>query len=272
MEGRRHRRNNRGAMSFASRVRQALPLRIQPFARYHYESWRGLLERELPLFCDFIHSGDRVIDVGANFGIYVHALRRRGARIEAFEPQAYCANVLRAYAASDPAISVHEVALGASQSIAELEVPIVGGKIARGSASIANRAHEPMRSGNDPKRATAEWVSVEVRSLDSYAFKDVRAMKIDVEGAELDVLGGAVETLGRCRPIMMIEVEQRHHDDPIDRVFATIAALGYAGSFLLPGRGLVPLAEFRVEVHQQETALGDHHGLYVNNFFFRPAS
>ena len=80
-------------MSFASRTRKLLPLRLQPPVRYHYERWRGLLERELPLFCSLIKPHDIVVDVGANAGIYVHALRRRGAIVEAFEPQPACSAV-----------------------------------------------------------------------------------------------------------------------------------------------------------------------------------
>ena len=69
-------------MSFASRARGVLPLWMQPAMRYHYERWRGLLERELPVFCNQIKRHDVVVDVGANVGIYVHALRtaRRDCR------------------------------------------------------------------------------------------------------------------------------------------------------------------------------------------------
>ena len=37
---------------------------------------------------------------------------------------------------------------------------------------------------------------VELRTIDSFAFKDVRAIKIDVEGSELAVLAGAARRSG----------------------------------------------------------------------------
>ncbi len=42
-------------------------------------------------------------------------------------------------------------------------------------------------------------------TLDSYGFGQVDFIKIDVEGYELPVNQGAVETLRRCRPIVVIE-------------------------------------------------------------------
>jgi len=244
-------------MSLASRTRALLPLRVQPFARYHYERWRGLLERELPLLCAAIAPGDRVIDVGANVGVYTYALRRRGAIVEAFEPQPACHDVLRAYAAADSGVRLHPAALGAEHARATLRIPRVGGRLASGSASLVK------------DEANAESVDVEVRPLDSYEFDSVRAIKIDVEGAELGVLEGAGATLARHKPLLLVEIEQRHHDDPIDRIFETVLGMGYRGEFVLPGRGVRPLSEFSVDLYQRAGA-GNGDRVYVNNFFFRP--
>jgi FkbM family methyltransferase len=248
-------------VSVASRVRAALPLRVQPIARFHYERWRGLLERELPVFCGAIHPNDRVVDVGANYGIYTHALRRRGAVVEAFEPQPPCVEVLRAYAAADSAVHVHQVALGHHTADAVLHVPVVAGRAARGSASLMHGAAD----GD-------ETIPVKVRSLDSFEFADVRAIKIDVEGAELGVIEGAVATIARCRPMLMVEIEQRHHQQPIDRVFSAIAALHYSGQFLDVDGAPRSIAEFRVTTHQRDSALGDGRGTYINNFLFFPTA
>lgn len=245
-------------MSLASRTRALLPLRVQPFARYHYERWRGLLERELPLFCAAIAPGDRVIDVGANVGVYTYALRRRGAIVEAFEPQPGCHEVLGAYAAADSGVRLHPTALGAVHARATLRIPRVGDRLASGSASLVK------------DEENAESVDVEVRPLDSYEFAAVRAIKIDVEGAELGVLEGGRATIARHKPLLLVEIEQRHHDDPIDRIFETVLGMGYCGEFVLPGCGITPLSEFRVDLYQR-APVGDGGHTYVNNFFFRPA-
>jgi FkbM family methyltransferase len=248
-------------VSFASRVRGLLPPRLQPAVRYHYESWRGLLERELPLFCERVRPNDLVIDVGANVGIYMHALAKRGAVVEAFEPQPWCADVLRAYAARNPRVHVHSEALGSGDAQAVLHVPIQDGRLARGSASLI--------AGPDATTG-GESIDVRVRTLDSFGFEKVKAMKIDVEGAEVEVIRGAVATIERSHPLLLVEIEQRHHGGPIDTVFRSIEALGYRGEFLLPGRGLRPLAEFVPAAHQDIAALANG-GLYINNFLFSAA-
>lgn len=211
-------------MSLASRARSMLPLHLQPAVRFHYERWRGLLERELPLFCNEIRPHDVVVDVGANVGVYVHALCRRGARVEAFEPQPACSTVLQAYASMHRAVRVHEVALGCEQARATLSVPFENGRVARGSATILST-----------RRALSETIDVPVRTLDSFGFERVDAMKIDVEGAEFDVLRGAIATIERSRPLILVEIEQRHHARPMREVFDWFTRAGYYGSFVLPG-------------------------------------
>jgi len=235
-----------------------MPLRMQPAARYHYERWRGLLERELPIFCSQIKPQDVVVDVGANVGIYVHALRRRGAIVEAFEPQPECSAVLQAYATANPSVHVHTVALGDAESIVTLSVPIEHGRLARTSGTT-----RAISAG------AGETIRVPVRTLDSFGLKRVNAMKIDVEGAELDVLRGAVRTIERARPLLLVEIEQRHHAGPMQAVFDWIIERGYEGTFLLPSHGFRPLSEFNAREHQRLDSDRCPTGLYVNNFIFR---
>src|SRR5215207_9805434 len=128
-------------MGFIARnVRRLLPDRWQPPVRYMYEWTRGLLERELPLAVAAVSPGDRVIDVGANVGIYTHALARAGASVEAFEPQVACASVLRAYASAAGRVRVHQAALGRQAGEAELRIPSIGGRELRGNATLGATA------------------------------------------------------------------------------------------------------------------------------------
>jgi FkbM family methyltransferase len=47
---------------------------------------------------------------------------------------------------------------------------------------------------------------VELRTIDSFGFSNVSIMKIDVEGFELEVLKGAVETIATWHPAIVIEI------------------------------------------------------------------
>jgi len=54
-----------------------------------------------------------------------------------------------------------------------------------------------------------DTVACEVRTLDSFQFENVDFLKIDVEGAELDVLRGGMNTIETHRPIITTEHSQQ---------------------------------------------------------------
>ena len=49
---------------------------------------------------------------------------------------------------------------------------------------------------------------VRARALDSFQLADVGLIKIDVQGADGEVLAGARDTLARCRPVVVFEWEE----------------------------------------------------------------
>lgn len=51
-----------------------------------------------------------------------------------------------------------------------------------------------------------------IRGDDALADEEVDFIKIDVEGMEMQVLGGLSETLARCRPALFIEVDERNRE------------------------------------------------------------
>ena len=245
-----------------SRLRVAafsrLPKHWQPAANYYYYRARWLLDPELDVICRGLERGSRAIDVGANEGVYTHAFASTGAKVEAFEPHPACLEVLRAYARRHRNVRPHGVALGDHPHTATLHVPKISGRVV------------PARASLEPIGADAQCYSVEVRTLDSFNFDDVAVIKIDVEGRELDVLHGARETVMRCRPMLLLEIEQRHLRVPMRDVFAAVTDMGYAGSFLLPHVGAMPLHEFDPSAHQPADNADRPHALYVNNFIFSP--
>jgi hypothetical protein len=88
----------------------------------------------------------------------------------------------------------------------------------------------------------------------------------------MEVLRGAVETLRRHRPNLLIEIEQRHSPTPILKTFQWLDALGYAGELLDPdGGGRRPLSEFDVAEHQEGRRRLIAERRYVSSFIFRPA-
>jgi FkbM family methyltransferase len=207
-----------------------------------------------------------VVDVGANIGVYAHGFLARGANVVAIEPQSEGAELIRAfYAAGFPRSSVRgkldvrQEAVGDAEGKAVLHVPLRNGKQDAESATLE-------------AKGDGESIDVEVivRPLDAYGLDNVQIIKMDVEGHEIAALRGAARTIRRWKPDILVEIEQRHHSEPISDVFAKISEIvgpGYQFFFLGSDKTLKPLAEFDVEKQQLSLADNPLDPRYVRNFF-----
>src|SRR5260370_39426524 len=81
-------------------------------------------------------------------------------------------------------------------------------------------------------------------------------MKIDVEGHEEAVLDGARKTLARCRPRVLVELDERLAPGAIERATEFFRAQGYAGYFIFQ-RQLLPIVRFDRHVMQRPENLPD---------------
>lgn len=99
-------------------------------------------------------------------------------------------------------IETHNVALGPEDKTIEMHI-----KKNDGHNRVANDNGDfKTVNGKDIKRNTGyPRVSIEQKVLDNYQFDDIDIIKIDVEGYELLVLEGAIDTIERNRPIVQIE-------------------------------------------------------------------
>ena len=206
---------------------------------------------------NLIGSGDRVVDVGGNRGVYAYSFWKQGSIVEVFEPNVNCIDILSKWASDKENVHVYPVALSNRAGIADLKVPVDKSGIEH-DASGSIEAHQ-----FDDSKTQA----VDVRELDSYHFEGVKLIKIDVEGHELSVIEGAQDTIRSMKPILLIEIEQRHNDMPISNIIDKILAFGYQGIFLDKGN-LVSITKFDVNQHQKPENFGIAEQRYINNFIF----
>lgn len=204
-----------------------------------------------------LHSRKRFIDIGANIGFYSYFFSGKFENVDAFEPIFEVANYL--YALTDSNIKLHNVSLSNEEAQLEFYIPIVNGRLEVPLGSLEKRA------------APFEKRVVPVNTLDSYHYDDVDLIKIDVEGHELAVIEGAVGTISRCKPYLIIEIEQRHISKPIDDIFDFILQQGYDGFFLSNG-SLKTLSKFSYSVNQEPFLDEVIQENYVNNFIFKPTN
>lgn len=158
-----------------------------------------------------VKEGDICFDIGANIGIYSSVLSRAvgsAGHVHSFEPVRHIRRKLYANLAMNGAknVTVNHFALGAEAG----ELPMFQVKEGefRGGTSTFVRNNNVEKMGEQ----AFEKEIVKIAALDSYVeemgIDRVDFMKIDVEGFELNVLKGAVKTLGKFRPPILFEHNQ----------------------------------------------------------------
>ena len=236
-------------------------------------SGKGFLaggEKEVHELPRLVEPGTAVIDVGALVGDYAYTLCNLvgpNGLVICVEPQPDYARVLRKAARSlKLPMQVLECALSSRAGTAELKVPVVDGRQKNGFASL------------DHEVQSGKTINVPLRRLDDIAAtldRRLSFLKVDVEGHELEVFKGAVETLKQHRPNLLVEIEQRHSRVPIEETFGFILTQGYAGYFLDAGRQRQPLSAFDARKNQElgptERTSGPSQADYVSNFVFTPS-
>ena len=159
-------------------------------------------------------SGSSVIDVGANIGNHSLEFARHFAKVYAFEPNPHTFKLLSFNADFRPNIAVFSHGLSDKDEDLMLSEDLVN---YGGSSAV-------LQFGSDSR------VRIKVKRLDDVAEKirDVSLIKIDVEGMELNVLKGAVETIRSNKPIIAFE---QHESEFIDGgetdSIAFLRSLGY---------------------------------------------
>lgn len=247
-------------MTFKKLIKALLPDSIHLPLLYNYFKITGQLDNEISLIRSHITNCRRAIDIGANIGKYSYALSKYFNSVDAFEPNIECSKMLRAYASRKSNITIHNVGLSNNTENVTLYIPLLKGKsgLDAGLASL-----------NDPGR-DCRHLSITLQRLDDFNFKNVDFIKIDVEGHEYEVMEGAIETIRREKPVLLVEIEQRHlKKRTINDIFHFITSLGYTGGYF-EKKLFYPIETFLYERHQRPFLDNGFSNQYINNFIFKP--
>ncbi|MFT8247026.1 FkbM family methyltransferase [Roseomonas sp. BN140053] len=182
-------------------------------------------------FLRALHRPGTVVDVGAHDGLLTLPLSQLpGAEVLAFEPLPEAFRRLRAACGGLPGVTLRPEALGDVAGTVPLSVPVLDG-VAQEQWASTSKSYAAQESA----RVTVRRLDVPAITLDSLNLPGVTAMKLDAEGGEYEVLRGALGTLRRCRPVLTLELEERHREGSTWAVPAFLDALDYVTCFALHG-------------------------------------
>jgi FkbM family methyltransferase len=184
--------------------------------RWEIPTWDGSYELEVQrVLQERLKPGSVLYDVGANIGFYSLLAARLGAQVFAFEPDVPNAESLERH--------VRLNSLGAKIEVIRAAVFSTSGFVALEPADSA-RGHGNAHVGTNTEHSNP-MIQVPCTTLDDFAREHIvpDTIKIDVEGAESNVLAGAEKLFTHYRPHLICEVHDTANASFVDAWLKTRA-------------------------------------------------
>ena len=200
---------------------------------------------------NYVGSFDTVLDIGAATGMYTTFWAQKAARVHSFEAVPDVYKQLEKVEERFENVVTYNKAVGKQSGSATFYVD---------DKRLSNSGFTDLVDGIP--------IEVDVVSVDDLDLKDVGFIKIDVEGHELDVLEGAVNTIERDRPVCMVEVYPKFNQGPVAATFDWFFDRGYDAFYNIRGVGLQKLEGTidGVNIASDEAMIQKHDG----DFLFVP--
>jgi FkbM family methyltransferase len=200
---------------------------ITPYVLREQQDW---FEDEIKFLRRLLQPGQKVIDIGANYGVYTLSMARAvGAqgRVWAFEPASVTADFLaRGIAANGfDQVVLERSALSSAPGTAQLSLNDNAefNELVRGDATVAASETVPLVTLDD--------------CLVQFGWQDIAFMKIDAEGEEANILKGGRRFFDQLSPL--VEYEVKAGNELHLELVEAFAALGYQSYRLVPGLDLL---------------------------------
>lgn len=203
---------------------------------------------EIKLIKKIIRPGDTFVDVGANIGYHtVIAAKTVGPKgqVHAIEPFSSNVNLIKKNIIANNLsnVQVHPIVTGHQNKTVMLN-------------AYSDYAYNSLYKLD--RQTFYNQIKVPMKKIDTLVenlhIKNIKLIKIDVEGAELRVLQGARETLVSQKPDIICEIEdsnlttQRH---TVKSVIKYIYSLGYHGYQIKPHK-LIPINQIKNQYQSRD--------------------
>lgn len=165
----------------------------------------GSYENELKYLAKIYQGGNTAIDVGANEGLFSYVMSKHFTKVYAFEINDELTGYLEAYNPGN--IEIINKGLSSKSGDAILYIPV------RQHDGYALIGYASLAPGNYPDTTKHIKKNVSLCILDELNIANVEFIKIDVEGHELEVLKGSLQTLIQYRPVVLVEIKDENLED-----------------------------------------------------------
>ncbi|WP_430412049.1 FkbM family methyltransferase [Kordia sp.] len=169
---------------------------------------------------DHCKDGD-VIQAGAYFGDFLPGIAKnisKNAKVWTFEPSSeyYRCAEITILINNLTNVNLFQVGLGEKKSEVKLQIETEDGRRLGGASRIIDSE-------------IGKFVPITIETLDSMIPEDrnITVLQLDLEGFEIPALKGAINTISRCKPILILEILS-HNDILTNNWFKEhILSLGY---------------------------------------------
>ena len=217
-----------------------LPIPVQVFflSYYYAKALNNIVESKEPdlMVVKFlVNSGDHVIDVGANIGVYAKYLSDQvgvNGIVYCFEPHPYIYSILQTTIKNRLGlvnIVLKNIALSQENKELIMETPT-------NKWGIRNYYRTQVKDTQDINNQKNS-IMIKAESLDHFLSNldvSISFIKIDVEGHELSVIKGATVILDKFHPALLIEVTRDPNVEGTDafNLFNILLNMNYHPYFL----------------------------------------
>lgn len=184
---------------------------LAPAVARQYSVWNYERKRLPPQFRDLLENlnqGDLCVDLGANVGLVTECMAKRGAVVLAFEPNKRVTKVLQGVKVRYPQTEIFEAAAGTYDGVSKLFLH----PDANESSADVSQASSLLRDKPNVSESVYDEITVVdfCRFLSTKSTAEVKILKIDIEGYELELVNRMLDegVLDRVR-MVFLETHER---------------------------------------------------------------
>ena len=193
-------------------------------------------EKELSIIGDFTDKNKEAVDVGVYRGVYTYKLSKEFKHVHAFEPNPLIYPFLEKNLTKIVKnMTLKNLALSDSNGDVNLRIPSRSKSIFKTNyEEIYKLGCATIHEGNKIDNKNNFKVK-KIKLDDLLEDKNISFIKIDVEGHEREVITGSKKIIKKNKPVLLVEIEERHNNFPILDTIEFIKNFGYNSYFVADG-------------------------------------